>query len=133
MKQMIWAAVSGAMIWGAAGCGPVAEGRDDGVFEPSRERRVEGIAKQLCNRLDSCGEIGEDYSYKTKDECRSELESDFYDLWPADECSDGRIDSVAYGACYDRAENYPCDSNIFDLFSYLSSCGEDDVCTDPKS
>lgn len=41
------------------GCGPVATGRDDGAFEPSREERVEGIAEQMCDRIEECGNIGE--------------------------------------------------------------------------
>ncbi len=114
------------------GCGPVAEGRDDGIFEPSRERRVEALAQTACDRFDSCGDIGSDENYETYEECISETESNLYDLWPADECNDGQIDSVTYGECYDRAENFPCDSNFFDLASFSVDCRADEVCTDPR-
>ena len=130
MGMLVLGVVSASSL--LVGCGPVATGRDDGVFEPSREERVQGMATQFCNRFDACGEIGPGQGYESYSECTSELESDFYDLWPADECANGQIDSVAYENCYQRAENYPCDSNVFDLFSFLGSCDAETVCIDPS-
>ena len=113
------------------GCGPVATGRDDGAFEPSRERRVEGISSQYCNRIEQCGDIGPGQDFENYAECISDTESFFYDLWPADECSNGQIDSVAYEICYQEVQTYPCNADFFDVLDFFSDCGGGEGCIDP--
>lgn len=117
------------MIASSIGCSAA----DDTVVEPSRETRVQYIANEACKRFDECGNIGEGdgNTYPNMDECRSDMENKFYDLWPANECSDGRIDQAAYDNCVDRAQVYSCDDNLFEFISYYNECNADDVCTDP--
>lgn len=103
-----------------------------GCGEPNRDERVAEIAQTGCDRFDACGEIGSGGRFDTYSECVSDLEGTFYDLWPADECSEGQINENAYETCVDRANNFPCDSNVFDQLSFAASCGEGDVCIDPR-
>lgn len=118
----------------AVGCtGETGEAVDNTVLEPTLDTRIELIAQKACARFDECGNIGEGdgNTYQTMSECRSEMESDFYELWPSDECSDGRVNSDKYDDCVARSESYSCDDNIFDFISYYSECSANDVCTDP--
>ena len=114
-----------------AACGPVGRTVDDTRLEPDREQRVLAITQTACDRFESCGNIGNDEAFETYEECLAQQEDNFRDLWPADECGNGQIDTSMYKDCDARAESYPCDSNIFDFLSYYSQCNADDVCIDP--
>lgn len=105
----------------AAGCG-----------EPSREERVQDIAQVGCDRWQECGEIGPGERHESYAECRSSLESTFYDLWPAEQCEAGQMNDSTYNTCRERAQNFPCDSGILDQLSFANSCGAGDVCIDPR-
>lgn len=126
-------ALVGSMLMFAACTGEAGEAVDNTVAEPSLDTRVQLIATEACERFEECGNIGEGdgNAYETMEECRTEMEGDFYDLWPQDECSDGRVDATKYDSCLMRAETYSCDDNIFDFIAYYSECNADDVCTDP--
>ncbi len=121
------------LMFCAACAGEAGEAVDDTVVEPALDTRIEFIANKACDRFEECGEIGEgdDQDYKTRDECENDMESSFRDLWPADECSDGRIEATAYDACVSRAETYSCDMGIFEFITYYDECNASDVCTDP--
>ncbi len=105
----------------AAGCG-----------EPSREERVQDIAQVGCDRWQECGEIGPGERHESYAECRSSLESTFYDLWPAGQCGNGQINESVYDSCTERANNFPCDAGFFDQVGFAADCGADDVCIDPS-
>lgn len=100
--------------------------------EPTRDERVMDISQTGCDRFDSCGEIGSGQRYETYSECVSELESTFYDLWPAEQCEAGQMNDSTYNTCRERAQNFPCDSGILDQLSFANSCGAGDVCIDPR-
>ena len=68
-------------------CGPRAA-----TVVDDRDTYVETIADTICNEKQTCGEIGEeDSQYDNYDDCHSDAESFMRDLWPADECDQGRI------------------------------------------
>lgn len=98
--------------------------------EPPRERNVEVIAETACDRFDECGDL-DALGYGSYAECASDMEAKFFGLWPADRCDDGQMNRDAYLDCLDRAEVYPCNANLVDLLSFLSSCNADAVCIDP--
>jgi hypothetical protein len=120
MRYAITFIVTAGLLF-AAGCG-----------EPTRDDRVMDIAEAGCDRFDACGEIGEGERYSSRSECLSELEGDFYTLWPADTCDAGQINEAKFNSCVVDAQNFPCDSNAFDTGGFALECRAGNVCIDPR-
>lgn len=106
---------------GLAGCQTTrADYRDD-------------IAESVCQEMRACDAFGPDAQFADYDDCVTELKSTYNDLWPADECSNGRIDEARFRQCKQRAVSQACDENILDMISFRLECSADDVCVaEPK-
>lgn len=133
-NTLIQAVMSVSCAWMMVGCaGDAGEAVDDTVVEPDLSARIQLIAGRSCDRFEECGEVGaqDGAKYASRDECENDMEGQFRDLWPADECSDGRIEATKYNACVSRAETYSCDMGIFEFITYYDECNASDVCTDP--
>lgn len=121
---------AGLLLMGA--CSAADEAVDDTALEPSLETRIDRIASTACDRFEECGDIGSGKDYENREACMDDMRQDFRDLWPADECSDGRVNAEAYDICDKKAETYSCDMGLFEFISYYQSCSASDVCTDPR-
>ena len=103
-------------------------------LEPSREDQRDAAAGAYCERLDACGDIGAGERYASADDCAVAQRDLFNDLWPADKCSDGRINEERYDACVDKLRGVECNMNIFDvvdLAKFAADCNAGEVCIDP--
>ncbi len=105
-----------ALALSIAGCGT------------AREPRVERMARVACDRFAECGSL--EANYGSYSECTSDMEAQFYDLWPAGQCGDGQMDGPTYRDCLDRAAVYSCNATVIDFLSFVDSCSADDVCID---
>lgn len=86
------------------------------------------IAGSVCQQMRECNAFGPDADFADYDDCVTELESTYNDLWPADECSNGRIDQARFDQCKKRAVSQACDENLLDMVSFRLECSADDVC-----
>lgn len=102
-----------------------------GCIEPSRESRRDSAADARCGRLNECGRIGSGETYATFDDCVVEERSTFNDLWPSDECSEGRMNEELYEECLQELRTGSCNENFFDLLSFVGECNAGQVCVDP--
>lgn len=112
---------------------------DDSPLEPSRDSRIESLASSACARYADTGAgcpgygTGSGQTYATEGDCERAFSDRAADLWPADKCSDGRIDSARYQSCESRAKAFACSSgvtNIFDAIEALDECKASQVCID---
>lgn len=132
VQSLVLVAGFGAACVFSVACGETV---DDTVLEASLETRIAAITDTACDRFEECGLIGpeDDDRYATEEECESDIKSDFQELWPTEECDDGRVEASKYEECEERAENYACDQNVFEFISYYDSCKASEVCTDPRN
>ncbi|QDG49925.1 hypothetical protein FIV42_03965 [Persicimonas caeni] len=101
--------------------------------ETTRADYRDDIAQSVCQQMRECDAFGKDAEFADYDDCVTELESTYNDLWPADECSNGRIDKAKFDQCKQRAVSQACDENILDMVSFRLQCSADDVCVaEPK-
>lgn len=94
--------------------------------EPDRAEYRNMAADEVCNELDSCGNIGSGEQYDTYDDCIVEEESRFNSAWPANECED-RINADKFDNCMTRAKLAACGSWL-DYLAALDHCSADNVC-----
>lgn len=94
----------------------------------SRADYRDDIAGAVCSQMQQCGKFGPDAQFADYDDCMTEVRGTYNDLWPADECSDGRIDPERFEQCKSRAVAKACDENILDALSFRLECGAGDVC-----
>ena len=106
-----------------------------GCPEPSREFQRDRAVFAYCVRLDECGRFGgeDDDLYTDYDDCEVDQRNNFNDIWPADECSDGRMNESKVDVCVGELEAAPCDANFLDVLEFLGDCGADEVCVDPAN
>lgn len=107
------------------------EVRDELPFE-SRSAYVEDAADTACDRINECGEIGNDKTYRTYDDCVVAQTEGFNDLWPSDQCEGERINGAKFDDCMARASSMACDgfSSLADAAAFSNECNADKVCTD---
>ena len=112
------AALLGAMTLSSLAC-----------FAPSREDYRDDLAMAHCERLDACGKLNS--THGSLDDCLVKKRSDYNDLWPADKCSDGRINPDSAQACIARQSSRSCNANFLDDLAFLQECSANKVCTEP--
>lgn len=102
-----------------------------GCGEPDRADYRDSAADEVCSEAERCETLDDLFteSYASHSECVVEEKSRFNDMWPADECDNGRIDEEAFESCMDRARPAACDGNWTDYLSALDACSADEVCT----
>lgn len=115
---------------------------DNTPLEPSREGRITSIAKTACERYGDarggCPGYGTaaNQKFATEGDCLRDFEQRANSLWPADRCSDGRINSSGYQRCETEVKSYACSGgvgNVLDGIVALDQCNAAKVCTDsPK-
>jgi hypothetical protein len=87
------------------------------------------IAESVCDQMQQCNAFGgEDAEFADYDDCMTEVKATYNDMWPADECGNGRIDPTKFNQCKSRAVSKACDENILDALSFRLECGAGDVC-----
>ncbi len=120
-----------------AGCSNTAT--DNSPLEPSRDSRIESLAVAACDRYgdtsSGCPGYGTASSqkYATRSDCTRDFENRAATLWPDNQCSNGRINSVGYKRCEDRTKTYACSTgteNFYDAIAALDECKASAVCTD---
>jgi len=107
-----------------------------GCTEPSRESQRDTAADTYCERLEACGDVGAGQRYASMDDCAIAQRDFFNDLWPADKCSDGRINEERFDSCVADLEVAECSMNIFDVLDvaeFLAKCRAQEVCIDPAN
>lgn len=122
MKRLIFLTLVVALLAVAlAGC------------KTSRADYRDDIAESVCQEMQQCNAFGKDAHFADYDDCVTEVRNTYNDLWPADECSNGRIDDAKFKQCKQRAVSQACDGNILDMVSFRLECGAGDVCVaEPK-
>ena len=99
--------------------------------EPSREDYRDDMVAARCDRLMQCG----DDTYDSYEDCEIDVRAFFNDLWPSDQCSDGRISEAKFEFCRDLVATSRCDPNFFqqvgDVAEFNQECSADAVCIDP--
>ncbi len=107
--------------WGLVGC------------HKTRADYRDNIADAVCSQMKKCGAIGgANAQFADTDDCVTQVRSTYNDLWPADQCSDGRIDAKRFDECKRRAVAKACGGNILDTISFRLECGADEVCVAPS-
>ncbi len=104
-----------------------------GCPEPSRESQRDTAADTRCGRLEECGKIGSGETYSDFDDCVVSVRSDFNELWPAEECSDGRINEELFEGCLQDLRTGDCNENFFDQLGFIGDCNANAICTDPPN
>lgn len=143
MKAML---LVGVGLLAVAGCGDDANDNHNGTggtsgqsSDPSREERIQSIAVAACARYADaeagCPGYGtsSDQPYQTQADCLRDFEDKAGDLWPANECGNGRINDAKYRTCEDRAKVVACSQSLWDAIGALDECKADSVCTDPPA
>jgi len=126
--------VLGASAMLACACGGSnTDAADNTDLEPTRETRISDLAKEACNRYESCNGYGtgSGQTYPSEAECRSDFTSKAGTLWPVDKCANGQINNGRYEACTNAAKAVACSGNILDAIGALDDCKASTVCTDP--
>lgn len=100
-------------------------------LEPSRESQRDTAADAYCGRLEQCGDIGPGERFSSFDDCVIDQRDSFNDLWPASECSDGRMNEDRYDICLAKIRSADCNANFFDALDFTLDCNANEVCTDP--
>lgn len=109
-------------------------------LKPTRDARISSIAKAACARYgDTAGGCpgygtGSTQKYQTKDDCERDFANTASNMWPADKCSGGRINSDRYASCENDVKVYACStggSAFFSGITALDSCQSGKVCIDP--
>ncbi len=109
-----------------------AENTGNPISVPVGTQTLGRIMDVLGRPIDEAGEIGEeDSQYDNYDDCHSDAESFMRDLWPADECDQGRIAGDTFLDCDDRARLIACDGSIAEVYTAWDECNASEVCTDP--
>jgi hypothetical protein len=103
----------------------------------TRADRISELADSVCARYADTSAgcpgygTGSDQKYQTEGDCERDYENKAGELWPADKCDDGRINSGKFDVCKDRAKAVACSGNVWDAVAALAECNASAVCTDP--
>ena len=100
-----------------------------GCIEPDREDYRDEAAEDFCNEAEDCGNLGSGIIPDTHSDCIIEMQGEFNERWPADECDDGRINEEDYERCMSRALDYACEGGFLTGWDALDRCSADNVCT----
>ncbi len=98
--------------------------------EPDRDTYRDNAAEDFCAEAERCENLGEGIIPDTRSDCEVEMRSHFNNLWPSDECDEGRINAEDYDRCMSRALDFACEGGGLTGLDALDRCSADNVCTD---
>lgn len=96
----------------------------------TRQDALNVMAAAICDRYDSCKQLGEDKKYSTKEDCLSKERAVWANVWTEDKCG-GEGKGVVVGKideCKNRAGTWACGDSVLDFGGLVSHCGAGDVC-----
>jgi hypothetical protein len=103
----------------------------------SREERIRTLADTACDRYEDTDAgcpgfgAGEGQVYLTEEDCERDFETKASQLWPADSCSEERIDGDRFSRCEDSARVIACaGGNMVDSMMLLPECQASAICVD---
>ena len=95
---------------------------------PDRGEYRDMAAEDVCHEAERCGNLGPDGLHETHSDCIIEERKRFNDMWPEQQCGDGRIDADAYDRCIDRALDVACEDHWADWLVAAERCDANEVC-----
>ena len=96
----------------------------------TRQDALNVMAAAICDRYDSCKQLGEDKKYSTKEDCLSKERAVWANVWTEDKCG-GEGKGIVVGKideCKSRAGTWACGDSVLDFGGLVSNCGAGDVC-----
>ncbi len=117
-----------------AGCTKVPEPAprsataDNPALAPASRARTaaEQIAESRCEREQQCGNIGNDKTYTTSQECVSRIQSDWREDLNSRECPGG-INQKELNECLGQVRGEACE-NPFDALARITECTAAQIC-----
>jgi hypothetical protein len=87
---------------------------------------AEQIAESRCEREQQCGNIGNDQTYSSSQDCLTHIQSDWKDDLNARECPGG-INQKELDECLAQVRGEAC-SNPFDTLARVTECTSGQIC-----
>jgi hypothetical protein len=124
----------GLTFVGAVGCHKVSEpapataAKENPVLTPASRARsaAEQIADSRCEREQQCGNIGNDKTYATSEECVTRIQSDWREDLNSRQCPGG-INRKELNDCLSRIRAEACE-NPFDALARITECTAAQIC-----
>ena len=99
----------------------------DGMTPAARTRTAaEQIAQARCEREQQCGNIGNDKTFSSTQDCLARIQSDWKDDLNARECPGG-INQHELNECMSQVRAEAC-SNPFDTLARITECTSGQIC-----
>jgi len=124
MKINYWLSLVGAVAM--VGCGTSTEADITG----RQEEAVSAAVNSACDKFEECREGGADVEYADRDECETEEQTKWNNLWSNAEC-DGKVNGDRLDDCLNAIKSTACDgfSGFFDeAAARFDECTQDKVC-----
>lgn len=99
--------------------------------DPTRQELRDEITRTQCNRAQDCGQVGQGKRYEDYAACLAQVQNDFDQLWPADQC-DGRVNEGVFDSCNERVSKVSCEGigGAIEVLQFLNNCNASRVCID---
>lgn len=98
-----------------------------GMTPASRTRSAaEQIARARCEREQECGNIGNDKTFSSSQDCLSRIQSDWKEDLNARDCPGG-INQHELNECLEQVRAEAC-SNPFDTLARITECTSGQIC-----
>lgn len=107
---------------------PRAAVTDNPALTPASRSRsaAEQIAESRCEREQQCGNIGNDKTYHTSDECFTRIQSDWREELNSRQCPGG-INQSQLNECLAQIRGEACE-NPFDALARITACTAAQIC-----
>lgn len=107
---------------------PATAAKADSVLTPASRARPasEQIAESRCEREQQCGNIGNDRTYTTSQECFTRIQKDWRDDLNSRECPGG-INQKELNDCLGQIRAEACE-NPFDTLARVTECTAAQIC-----
>ncbi len=89
---------------------------------------AEQLAQARCEREQQCGNIGNDQTYSSSQDCLARIQADWKEELNARDCPGG-VNERELNDCLDQVRGEAC-SNPFDTLARISECTAGQICAE---
>lgn len=121
-----------ASVFALLGCGG---SNDEGSMSPAsrqatetNERSISALAATRCDREQTCGNVGANGDYTSREDCVLRMERDARDDLDAEECPGG-IDRAELDECLTQIRTEDC-GHVLDHIERVTQCRSGSLCLD---
>jgi len=127
-----WALAGLALMQIGTACSGNSDVVDQTPLEPSRDTRIDSLARDACTAYANCKGYGTatGQSFATEGDCQTAVKSRATALWSDADCGHGQINNDHYETCSNSVKVLVCSDNILQQLATLSDCTAGKVCTD---